>query len=67
MTSPTTVVQLVALAGGLTEFADSENITVLRPGRPREKSFRVNYKDLAKRRNLIQNIELLPGDTVIVP
>ena len=29
-------------------------------------SYKVNYKDLAKRKNLKQNIELKPGDTVIV-
>jgi polysaccharide export outer membrane protein len=67
LTAPTTVVQLIALAGGLTEYADSKNITVLRPAQPRERSFRVNYRDVAKRKNLRQNIELMPGDTVIVP
>jgi polysaccharide export outer membrane protein len=67
LTSATTVVQLIALAGGLTEFADSKNIVVIRPAQPRERSFRVNYRDVTKRKNLRQNIELLPGDTVIVP
>ena len=27
----------------------------------------LTYKDIAKRKNLKQNIELKPGDTVIVP
>jgi hypothetical protein len=26
-----------------------------------------NYRDVLKRRNLDQNIELKPGDTVVVP
>ena len=26
-----------------------------------------NYKDVVKRKNLQQNIELKPGDTVVVP
>jgi hypothetical protein len=26
-----------------------------------------NYKDVSRRRNLKQNIELKPGDTIIVP
>jgi hypothetical protein len=30
-------------------------------------SFKVNYKDLSKQKNLKQNIELKAGDTVIVP
>ena len=29
--------------------------------------FTFNYKDVAKGKNLKQNIELKPGDTVIVP
>ena len=68
---PTTVLQLIAIAGGLQEFANEENISVLRPTekdtRGQAMSFRVNYKDLAKRRNLAQNIELKPGDTIVVP
>ena len=63
---PTTVVQLIAMAGGVTEYADTENISVLRIEKGTTLSFRVNYKDIAKRKNLKQNIELKPGDTVIV-
>jgi polysaccharide export outer membrane protein len=71
LVGPTTVLQLIAIAGGLHEFADAENISVLRPaekdrlGKPA--TFRVNYKDLAKRKNIQQNIELKPGDTIVVP
>lgn len=69
--APTSVLQLIAIAGGLQEWADSENIMVLRPSQKNFRgdplSFRVNYKDLTRRRNLQQNIELKPGDTVVVP
>lgn len=67
---PMTLVQLIALAGGLSEFADRENIVILRAERKADgepMSLRVNYDDLIKRRNLKQNIELKPGDTVMVP
>ena len=64
---PTTVLQLIAVAGGLTEFADTENITVLRNDNGKPLSFRFNYKDVSKRKNLEQNLELRPGDTVVVP
>jgi polysaccharide export outer membrane protein len=57
------VVQLIALAGGVLEYADSGNILIMRG----TKSFKFNYKDVLKQKNLEQNIELLPGDTVIVP
>ena len=33
----------------------------------RQISFPFNYKDFARRKNLKQNIELKPGDTVVVP
>lgn len=62
-----TVMQAIALAGGLTEYADAKNITVLRVDQSGPKSFKVNYKDLAKGKNLEQNIVLRPGDTIVVP
>lgn len=57
------VVQLIAMAGGVLEYSDSSNILIMRG----TKSFKFNYKDALKGKNLDQNIELLPGDTVIVP
>jgi polysaccharide biosynthesis/export protein len=67
LTAPTTVMQLIAIAGGLSEFADEKNITIMRAENGRPVSLPFNYKDVAKRKNLKQNIELRPGDTVIVP
>jgi polysaccharide export outer membrane protein len=67
LTGPRTVMQLIALAGGLTEYADSENITVMRHEAGRTRSFKFNYKDVAKGKKLEQNIALRPGDTVVVP
>ena len=63
----TTVLQLIAMAGGLHEFADAKNITINRTENGRQVSLRFNYKDVSKGKNLNQNIELKPGDTVIVP
>jgi polysaccharide biosynthesis/export protein len=63
--APTTVLQLIAMAGGLKDFADSKNITIVRHDRGQTSSFVFNYK--AIRTNLRQNIELKPGDTVVVP
>jgi polysaccharide export outer membrane protein len=67
LTAPTTVLQLIAMAGGLTEFADQKNITVMRTENGSPVSYAFNYKDVSKRKNLEQNIALKPGDTVIVP
>jgi polysaccharide biosynthesis/export protein len=63
----TTVLQLIAMAGGLHEFADAKNITINRLENGRQVNLRFNYKDVSKGKNLRQNIELKPGDTVIVP
>jgi polysaccharide export outer membrane protein len=65
--APTTVMQLLAMAGGVLEYADRENISIMRVENGRPIALRFNYKDVTKRKNLRQNIELKPGDTVVVP
>jgi len=67
LVAPLTVMQAIALAGGVTEYADAKNITVLRNENGKALTFKFNYKDVARGRNLEQNIQLRPGDTVIVP
>jgi polysaccharide export outer membrane protein len=67
LTAPTTVLQLIATAGGLQEFADSKKIIIVRMENGRQVSFRFNFNDVKKGKNLAQNIELKPGDTIIVP
>jgi polysaccharide export outer membrane protein len=65
--APTTVLQLIAMAGGLLEFADSENITIVRVVNGRPTGLRFNYKVVSQRKAMDQNIFLEPGDTLIVP
>jgi polysaccharide export outer membrane protein len=67
LAAPTTVMQLIALAGGLHEFADAKNIIIMRTENGKPMAYPFNYKDVLKRKNLKQNIELKPGDTVVVP
>ena len=64
---PTTVMQALSVAGGIQEFADSKNILIMRNENGRPVAYRFNYKEVLKRKNLKQNIELKPGDTVVVP
>lgn len=71
LTGPMTVLQLIAAAGGLQEFADKKNIMLIsatlkdKNGQPL--TYRINYEDLAKGKNIAKNnIELRPGDQVIV-
>jgi len=65
LTAPTTVLQLISMAGGLKDFADRKNIVIVRHENAGTSSIRFNYKEIA--RNLRQDIELKPGDTVVVP
>ena len=67
ISGPTTVLQLIAIAGGLKEFADGRNILVMRSENGRQVFYSFDYRELLKRKNLRQNIELKPGDTVVVP
>lgn len=65
--SPTTVMQLISMAGGLTEYAHSKKISIMRTENGRQVAYHFNYKDVAAGKNMRQNIELKPGDTVVVP
>ncbi len=62
-----TVLQLIAVAGGLKEFADGKSITVMRSVNGRVVALPFNYRDVIRRKHLDQNVELRPGDTVVVP
>jgi polysaccharide export outer membrane protein len=59
------VMQLVARSGGLTEIAKKNELYVLR-GRSGGK-VKVDYRKVLKGQALEQNVELAPGDTVVVP
>lgn len=67
LSGPTTVLQLIATAGGLLEYADAEEIVVMRNENGIPTNYKFNYKEVIRQKNLKQNIELKPGDTVVVP
>jgi polysaccharide export outer membrane protein len=67
LTSPYTVMQVIALAGGLNEYADGDKITIMRNEPGRTRVLRFNYKKVSKGIGLEQNVQLQPGDTVVVP
>ncbi len=64
---PIDVMQALSLAGGATPFADTNGIRVLHRDGPHQTSVRFRYSDVARGRNLDQNILLQSGDTVVVP
>jgi polysaccharide export outer membrane protein len=61
------VMQLIALAGGLLEYADDKNIVVIRMEGGQQRYYPFNYREVIERKHPEQNITLRPGDTVVVP
>jgi polysaccharide export outer membrane protein len=59
-----TVIQALALAGGLREFAKSESIVIVRED---QSVVPVNYKRIAEGKDVSQNVVLMRGDTIVVP
>jgi polysaccharide export outer membrane protein len=64
---PTSVLQLIAVAGGMTEFAARDEIVLMRTVDGQTARHRVKYNEVLKGKNLEQNLVLQPGDTVVVP
>jgi len=67
LTSSMSVMQLIAVAGGLNEFAEGKSISVMRIEGGKTKTFPFDYKNVANGKKPAQNIVLKPGDTVVVP
>ena len=67
LNSDMNVLQLIAQAGGLLEYADAKNILVMRNDGGKPQQFKFNYKDVSRGKHLEQNIFLKPGDSVVVP
>jgi len=63
----TTILQIIPLVGGFTEWANQQKITVIRKENGKEIRITINYKKIIKGDDLDSNIVLKPGDTVIVP
>lgn len=61
------VMQAISLAGGTTPYAAINDIVILRRQNGRQQAFSFHYSDVARGRNLSQNIQLESGDTVVVP
>lgn len=59
------VLQLIARAGGLTQFAHKKDIYILTKSAKRPLHF--NYSKVVRGHDSEQNIALMPGDTVVVP
>ena len=61
-----TVVDVMIAVGGLTEFADGNGATITRASEG-DKRYSVRLKDLVKRGDISANVEMKPGDILIIP
>ncbi len=65
--SETTLLQIIPVAGGFTEWANQKKILIIRKENGKEKRITVNYKKILKGDAPDSNIILKSGDTIIVP
>jgi polysaccharide export outer membrane protein len=61
-----TVLDVMIAVGGLTDFADGNKATLLRAS-DGNKQYSVRLKDLIKRGDISANVEVKPGDVLIIP
>jgi polysaccharide biosynthesis/export protein len=61
----TTILQVIAMAGGFTEWANQRKVLLIRRENGREVRKTINYKKIVL--GEAENILVKPGDTIIVP
>jgi polysaccharide export outer membrane protein len=65
--SETTLLQIIPMAGGFTDWANQKKILIIRKEDGKERRVIVNYKKIVKGDAPESNIILKAGDTIIVP
>jgi polysaccharide biosynthesis/export protein len=61
------VMQALSMAGGVTPFAATNDIKILRRSGTTQQAMPFAYGDVVRGRSLNQNVELVSGDVVVVP
>ena len=61
-----TLLDIMIAVGGITEFADGNKATILRIG-DKPQQFNVRLNDLVKLGDVTANVEMRPGDVLIIP
>jgi polysaccharide biosynthesis/export protein len=61
-----TVLDVMIAVGGLTDFADGNGATIVRTAEG-NKQYSVRLKDLVRRGDVSANVEMRPGDILIIP
>jgi len=60
------LLDVMIAVGGLTDFSDGNNASILRTS-DGNKQYRVRLRDLIKRGDMSANVEMRPGDILIIP
>jgi polysaccharide biosynthesis/export protein len=61
-----TLLDVMVLVGGLTDFADGNGAVLVR-GTEAGKQYSVRLRDLIKRGDIAANVDVKPGDILIIP
>ena len=61
-----TLLDVMIAVGGVTDFADGNGTKLLRTAEG-DKQYSVRVKDLVKRGDVSANVEMKPGDVLIIP
>jgi polysaccharide export outer membrane protein len=61
-----TLLDVMIAVGGITDFADGNAATILRTS-DNNKQYSVRIRDLLKRGDVSANVEMRPGDVVVIP
>jgi len=61
-----TVLDVMIAVGGITDFADGNRATILRPSE-NNTQYGVRLRDLVKRGDVSANVDMKPGDILIIP
>ena len=62
-----TLLDLMIAVGGLTEFADGNNAKLVRVVNGQQSTFSLSIDDLIRSGDIKQNVDILPGDIIIIP
>lgn len=62
-----TLLDVIISVGGLTEFASGNSATIVRMVDGKQKQFRVRIDDLIKDGDITANVNMVPGDILIIP
>jgi len=62
----TTILQIIPMAGGFTEWAKQNKILIIRKENGKEQRLTVSYKKAMKGSDSSSNVVLKPGDTIVV-